>query len=339
MEWNIKRYDKSREEEWNAFAGTARNATFLFQRGFMDYHSDRFSDHSLMAFRNGKLSALLPANIKDGILMSHHGLSYGGWILPERGPDTTELFGMWREWLAYCRDAGIRAVEYKPLPYIYAKSPSQEDLYLLALSGATLLEANVSTTIDLRHNPGFNKLQRRHLKEARTETYYNVHQSQDRTAIKEFHGMLETCLRERHDTIPVHNLEDLQLLMDRFPENIRIWAAYSKETDRMVGAICVFETLMCVHCQYIATTTEGRRCNALALIVDEMVDAYTGLSLKADLRYLDFGISNEEGGRLLNAGLNRQKTSYGGSGTVCLKYEINVASALESLPSELWPGR
>ena len=43
----------------------SKNGTFLFLRAYMDYHSDRFHDHSLM-FHNekGKLIAVLPANIK-----------------------------------------------------------------------------------------------------------------------------------------------------------------------------------------------------------------------------------------------------------------------------------
>ena len=44
------------------FLDTPKNATFLFRRDYMDYHRDRFADHSLMIFRGEKLAALLPAN-------------------------------------------------------------------------------------------------------------------------------------------------------------------------------------------------------------------------------------------------------------------------------------
>ena len=54
----IKRYSKAQEKEWNDFVASSRNGTFLFNRGFMDYHADRFDDASVMAYRNGKLCAL-----------------------------------------------------------------------------------------------------------------------------------------------------------------------------------------------------------------------------------------------------------------------------------------
>ena len=40
----VARYDKSQETEWNSFVGRSKNGTFLFNRGFMDYHADRFTD-------------------------------------------------------------------------------------------------------------------------------------------------------------------------------------------------------------------------------------------------------------------------------------------------------
>ncbi|MBQ9821268.1 MAG: GNAT family N-acetyltransferase, partial [Muribaculaceae bacterium] len=61
----IIRYEASMAAQWNDFVQSSRNATFLHQRGYMDYHSDRFSDCSLLALRDSKLCALLPACI-DG---------------------------------------------------------------------------------------------------------------------------------------------------------------------------------------------------------------------------------------------------------------------------------
>ena len=50
---------------WNSFVAGSRNGTFLHDRRFMDYHSDRFIDASLLVERAGKVIALLPAN-RDG---------------------------------------------------------------------------------------------------------------------------------------------------------------------------------------------------------------------------------------------------------------------------------
>ena len=53
----IQRYIPDREDEWNRFVSASKNGTFLFDRRFMDYHRDRFSDHSLLVYRGRRLYA------------------------------------------------------------------------------------------------------------------------------------------------------------------------------------------------------------------------------------------------------------------------------------------
>ena len=62
---SIKRYAETDKEAWNRYVAKARNATFLFDRNYMDYHKERFDDHSLLFYRNGKLYALLPAHQQE----------------------------------------------------------------------------------------------------------------------------------------------------------------------------------------------------------------------------------------------------------------------------------
>lgn len=326
--WEIRKYDSGLKREWDEFVSRSRNATFLFLRDYMDYHADRFEDHSLMAYRRGKLCALLPANRAGDILNSHQGLTYGGWLLPRQGIDTNDYYGLWKRWLRYCTDSGIKEIIYKPLPTIYATMPSEEDRYLLFLCGAGNVVTNMASAINLRHNPGYNKLQRRHL--AHTPESFTADNASAEAA-EEFHSMLSSCLAERHESRPVHSACELKALAEKFPENIRFWIA--RDNGKAEGGVCVFITPECVHCQYIATTVRGRETDILAALFAEMIAYYT----ERGVAYFDFGTSNEDGGRLLNEGLNRQKTAYGGSGVAYSTYRINAACALKSLPSELWP--
>ena len=80
QQFDIKLYQSTLKENWNTFLLESNQQTFLFQRGFMDYHSDRFQDFSLMIYNNGELTALLPANKVDHEIYSHQGLTYGGLI-------------------------------------------------------------------------------------------------------------------------------------------------------------------------------------------------------------------------------------------------------------------
>ena len=59
--FEIKKYSPADRTAWDQFVKTSKNGTFLFERAYMDYHSDRFTDFSLLIFRKGRLYALLPA--------------------------------------------------------------------------------------------------------------------------------------------------------------------------------------------------------------------------------------------------------------------------------------
>jgi len=43
---------------WDNFVSEAKNSSFLFYRNFMEYHQDRFEDHSLLLFKKEKLLVL-----------------------------------------------------------------------------------------------------------------------------------------------------------------------------------------------------------------------------------------------------------------------------------------
>lgn len=50
----------------------------------MEYHNDRFVDHSLLIHDDrNRLLAVLPAYQKDKVFASHQGLTYGGIITAE----------------------------------------------------------------------------------------------------------------------------------------------------------------------------------------------------------------------------------------------------------------
>src|SRR5207244_12247963 len=80
----MERFRPDRRGEWNACVRKSKNATFLFDRAYVDYHQDRFLDHSLIV-RDGKgWLALLPAHESGTSLTSHGGLTYGGFATDSR---------------------------------------------------------------------------------------------------------------------------------------------------------------------------------------------------------------------------------------------------------------
>ena len=79
--FSVQIYQSKDLKLWNAFISKAKNATFLFNRNFMDYHNDRFNDYSLLVFKAEKVIAVIPANREETTLYSHQGLTYGGFVL------------------------------------------------------------------------------------------------------------------------------------------------------------------------------------------------------------------------------------------------------------------
>lgn len=327
--WKIERYDATRREVWDAFVRSSRQGTFLHERGYMEYHADRFEDYSLMAYKRGKLLAILPANIvlstPDGeesgaLLQSHGGLTYGGWLTPSLHFDGTDMMALFECWIEYCREVGISEIDYKPVPHIYSVHPAEEDIYLLFRHGASMSECNLSESVDLTSPIHLNTLRRRVLRKAeRLTPAFSIREieADDTQGTSEFHHLLSRCLDTRYEAQPVHTLEELLHLRHQFPQNIRIHAIYRE--GEMQAAVCVYHTRTVAHCQYIASTLQGREENLLTpLFVHLMQDVYK------ESRWWDFGTSNEDHGRYLNEGLLRQKASFGAGGTAYTRWRIRI---------------
>ena len=62
---SVRRYTDENKELWNDFNSKAKNYMFMFDRDYMDYHRDRFIDHSLLFFSDDDLVALFPACEKN----------------------------------------------------------------------------------------------------------------------------------------------------------------------------------------------------------------------------------------------------------------------------------
>ena len=69
----VVRYTQGKAAEWDAFVAQSKNGTFLFFRGYMDYHADRFEDCSLMVYLKNRMIALLPGNRQGTTFFSHQG--------------------------------------------------------------------------------------------------------------------------------------------------------------------------------------------------------------------------------------------------------------------------
>ena len=310
--FEIRRYTCLEREQWDKYVAKARNATFLFYRDYMDYHSDRFEDHSLMFFVGNRLHSILPANIVGTTLYSHQGLTYGG-LLMDINVTAAEVSTLFQELNHYLRAHGIQKVIYKPVPWVYHQVAAEEDLYpLFWICKARLITRDIGTTIFMQQHLEWRKDRRRRLRRAQ-EAGIEIVRTND---FSPFWEVLETNLLERHQVRPVHTLEEIKLLHQRFPNNILQYNALLN--GEVVAGMTFYLTQQVLHGQYCSSNDLGKANGA----VDALHD-YVMHHEFPDIPYMDFGRSTEGDGSILNEGLVAQKEGFGGR-TICYDtYEWN----------------
>ena len=314
MEIEIIRYRPELSREWDDLVERSHNGTFLHKRAYMDYHSDRFCDCSLLAYVDGRLLMVLPANAEGDVLCSHRGLSYGGWLMPARRCDTGVMMDVVKAMMQWMRDNGFHQLLYKPVPHIYHRYPAEDDIYALCAHGAQQVECAISTTIDLQHRLPMDRGNKSGLNVARRAGVV-VGESDDWEG---YWRLLEDVLAQRHAARPVHTTDEMRLLKSRFPDNIRLYTA--SIGDELVAGVVMYLTPVVAHCQYIGANDRGREAHALTLLMDHLI----GEATLSGHRYFDFGISTEDYGRVLNRGLMQQKSRLGGRGTVTQMYQLTI---------------
>lgn len=314
----IERYTPESERQWNEFVAQSRNATFMADRRYMDYHSDRFPDFSLMAFDDrDRLLAVMPATRLGDEVVSHAGLTFGGWLMAPRRCDALDMLEITDATLACLRDSGVKKLVYRPAPHIYHSQPAEEDLYALVRAGAVIDRMLVSSVVDLDNPLSFDQGSRQRARKVLASPDIVVAESVD---FKGFWEVLTCLLDERYGSKPVHTLAEITMLRDRFPANIRLFTASDRDSGQLLGGVVMYISATAAHSQYTAASLRGKELSVIPAVYRYIMD-----ELRGSVRWLDFGTSNEHGGREVNPGLLRQKCSYGGRAVVYPSYSLSIS--------------
>ena len=230
--FEIKRYSSELVDDWNEFVASSKNGTFLFDRRYMDYHADRFIDHSLMIYRRGRLYALLPGNVDGDTFYSHQGLTYGGLLMNDKttAADVVEIFKMVN---AYLSAEGLKSVVYKPVPWIYHQQPSEEDLYAIIQVCDVRITRGLSSAISREHLNEWYRIRKNGAQKAK-KAGVRIEQTED------YHSFW-------------------QILSNK------------KEGEQTIGGCVLYVTSRVVHSQYITASPRGRELHALDLLFEEVI--------------------------------------------------------------------
>ena len=311
----IEKYSSEKEDIWNRFNKESKNSLFMFDRKYMDYHSDRFKDHSLLFYDEDKLIAILPLSEHGEELKSHGGLTYGGFITDSKMKQHT-MMDCFNELIKYAKENSFKKITYKCIPHIYHNQPAEEDRFALFANGAQLVTVDVSTYVNLSSPLKMPKGRKAQISRAKREGVV----IEELSSLEDFETFIElenAVLKERHEVTAVHTGSELKLLKDRLPENIHLFA--SMKDGNLIAGTVVYEYDQVIHTQYMAADEEARTIGALDLAVATVIEKY-----KNSKKWLDFGISTEHGKIYLNEGLCSQKEGFGGRTGVYEIWELKI---------------
>lgn len=307
-----KKYSSKDKKNWNKFLKEAKNCTFIFDRNYMDYHSNIYEDYSLMIYKKNKIISIIPANINNKELISHQGLTYGGFVF-RKEEKMNNILKIIRCVLKFLLEKDIKNLYYKSIPKFYNTIGSDEVDYALFILGAKLYRRDTTMNISLFDKINYQIRRNRSIKKA---IKLGISIKRDYSFKSFWNQILTPNLKERFGVLPVHNLDEINLLSSRFPENIKQYNAYLDE--KIIAGTTIFETPTVAHAQYISASNIGKKDGALDLLFDSLIS-----KIYSNKKYFDLGISNEKKGKKINHGLLDWKEGFGGRSFSHNFYKIN----------------
>jgi len=320
MNINLESYTADKKLLWDDFVAKCPMATFLHSRKFLSYHKDKFQEQSLLFFDDkNRLVGVFPAASRlsqNEIIISHPGSTFGG-IVHNGKLVGAEITNVLQLIIDFYRNQGAKEILYKAVPYVYHQAPYSDDLYSLFSLNAILCRRDLSCAINLLQPTFLTCKDQSKLRNCIRKAEKNE------LAIKEgveylpqLWEILAINLKEKYDTNPVHSFEEIKHLMILFPDNIK--AVVAVIGNNIVAGTILFSHKTVCHTQYLVVTDVGMKIFALdALIQHCIVQAKeNGYS------YFDFGINNEQEGKILNHTLYLSKVKHGGGGVVHDFYKI-----------------
>ncbi|SFU40303.1 hypothetical protein SAMN05216480_102282 [Pustulibacterium marinum] len=278
----------------------------------MEYHADRFDDFSLLIFKNEKLVAVFPANVKDGVVYSHQGLTYGGLLLPF-DVNFDEVTAIFNTMVAFLKRNGIDLLIVKEMPKPYHKQPSDEVAYWMHKFGS-ILDTQLVLAVDYGKPIALHKTKRKYHRQGSQKGL----EIRKETNFEAFWNMVLTPrLAEKHKASPVHSLAEIELLHSRFPDKIYQYNVYLE--DELLAGITVFETDQVVKSQYGATTAKGEQLRAFDYLFVSLI-----LQFQDQKKYFSQGTVTEKNELGYNPGLLKQKQELGCEVHLQRTFEISL---------------
>jgi len=319
----VIKYEDSFEDEWDNIIEKSINGTIFHSRKFINYHpKDRFEDDSLIIKNKGKVIALFPAarfvKGNDIILKSHPGTSYGGPVLLNN-IGIKRSFELVEAIEEYAKLNGYSSIEFRICPKIFHKFPCDELDFAFLHNDFIREDEELSTCYYLPEYKTTNpkelilKFDNKSVGKARQGINKGIKNNFEMKELRVndyslFYDLLVNNLM-KHKTQPVHTLFELELLKKTLGNNIKINTVFF-EGNLLGGFLLMSINSMGWHIFYSAMDYKFANLRPMNFLLFKTIEQLANDNQK----YLNFGISTEDGGRVINWDLFQFKESFNGMG-------------------------
>ena len=319
VELKIKSYDRSCREKWDDFVmNHSVNGTFLQTRNFLDYHGDRFEDASIIIYKgNDTTVAVVPAcaiaeNGKK-IFSAHQGSTFGGIVIAEEFYNIGHVETVVNVLEDYLIQNEYKEVCLKCTSDFFAKRNGNLLYYFLFQKGYTSYD-EISFYVDFgQYNAdiasNFNAGRRRDYKYSlKNALIFRRLETADE--IKKFYDILCGNLL-KFDAKPIHSLgEIMDFWESRLKDIVEFYGVFQGERMIAGSMMFVFDNFdgnSVFHTQYLAADQ-----GCLKMYPMNFMD-YNLIKTARDrgFRYISFGTSTLEHGKVLNKPLAEFKEGFG----------------------------
>ena len=308
----VKRHYKNNKVLWDRFVKSANNGTIFHLRRFLSYHpEDRFVDHSIEFYKKNTLFSVFPAAESDingkNLLVSHPGSTVGSFVVPE-SVSISDSFELIEILINYAKRKKFDGIRLTIPPVFYQNRSSNYIDYALLKNGFKYLKREITSTLFIENDIKANlkKFKPAHARAVRKakESGVEIKVSQD---VKSFYAILKENLKIRHGVRPTHTVQEINDLIDLFPDSINIFGAFYK--GEMIAGVLNFiikdNVVLAFYISHKEKFQELRPLNFLFYSIFEWC-------IKEKIKVYDFGIFTVDGEP--NMGLGRFKENFGASG-------------------------
>lgn len=320
----IIKYSENLKDEWDSFIKSSKNGTIFHSMKFLSYHGkDKFTDCSLVFRHKGRIASVFPAALinKDGklILKSHPGASYGGPIF-DTCAGLNAVVDVVDEIVGFAHEEGIDYIDMRLSPRVFHKFPSEELEYVLWYKGFSIVNTELSSAVQLMFetNESIVENMRYNTKQPARKAAENGVIFQESTDYKTFWEILKSNL-QKHGATPTHTLNEILLLKELLPNSIKLFCSF-KDSSMIAGTVVFIANSVACHTFYIAQDYDYQFFRPLNHLLSETIK----WAHSEGFRFLNFGISTESGGTIINPGLFRFKEGFGAYGTVRRYYRKDL---------------